>query len=115
MFIDNHPSSNRWPPQPPNRRWLPSRVCVRILSSASPSSPIAINRPSKLHAAAQPNLNKTYIFIQSMPVITKVVQATFSYPTALRVFKDLPQKLAISNFIRQSSSFPQSATNKGSR
>jgi hypothetical protein len=50
-----------------------------------------------------------------MPVITKVVQATFSYPTALRVFKDLPQKLPISNFIRQTASSIQSANIKGSR
>jgi hypothetical protein len=53
--------------------------------------------------------------ILSMPVITKVVQATFSYPTALRVFKDLPQKLPISNFIRQTASSIQSANIKGSR
>ena len=50
-----------------------------------------------------------------MPVITKVVQATFSYPTALRVFRDLPQKLPISNFIRQSTAFSQSNTIKGSQ
>ncbi len=57
----------------------------------------------------------TQSYIQSMPVITKVVQATFSYPTALRVFKDLPQKLPISNFIRQTASSIQSANIKGSR
>jgi hypothetical protein len=65
--------------------------------------------------AAALNNEQTYIFIQSMPVITKVVQATFSYPTALRVFKDLPQKLPISNFIRQTTPFVQSAAIKSSR